>query len=56
MNDIVRVCTVLEPLIDPLNQEYFDVPCIYTPFWKATDAGQSKFLGNLVIVDTPGPN
>jgi GTPase SAR1 family protein len=56
LNDIVRVCTVLDPLTDPLNQEDFDVPCIYTPFWKATDASQAKLLGNLVIVDTPGPN
>jgi GTPase SAR1 family protein len=56
LNDIVRVCTVLDPLIDPLNQENFDVPCIYTPFWKATDTSQAKLLGNLVIVDTPGPN
>lgn len=56
LNDIVRVCTVLDPLADPLNQEDFDVPCIYTPFWKATDTNKAKLLGNLVIVDTPGPN
>lgn len=56
LNDIVRVCTVLDPSKDPLNQESFDAPCIYTPFWKATETNQAKLLGNLVIVDTPGPN
>lgn len=56
LNDIVRVCTVLDPWVDPLSQEDFHVPCIYAPFWKATDNNQAKLLGNLVIVDTPGPN
>jgi hypothetical protein len=56
LNDAVRVCTVLDPWSNPLNQEDFDIPCISTPFWKATDASQAKLLGNLVIVDTPGPN
>jgi len=56
LNDIVRVCTVINPFKDPLNQEGFEVPSIYTPFWKATETDQAKFLGNLVIVDTPGPN
>jgi hypothetical protein len=56
LNDAVRVCTILDPWSNPLNQEEFDIPCISTPFWKATDTSQAKLLGNLVIVDTPGPN
>jgi GTPase SAR1 family protein len=56
LNDIVRICSVLEPSIDPLRQSGFTMPQIQTPFWQATDNNQSKFLGNLVIVDTPGPN
>jgi GTPase SAR1 family protein len=58
LNDIIRVSAALDPLTDPLNQQDqdFDVPCIRTPFWKATDSSQAKLLGNLVIVDTPGPN
>jgi len=56
LNDVVRVCTVLDPCSNPLNQEDFNIPRISTPFWKATDTNQSKLLGNLVIVDTPGPN
>ncbi|MCH8505954.1 MAG: dynamin family protein [Ectothiorhodospiraceae bacterium] len=56
LNDIVRVSTVLDRSTNPLNLVDFHVPCIHTPFWKATDTRQAKSLGNLVIVDTPGPN
>lgn len=56
LNDIVRVCTVLDPCSNPLKQKDFNIPRISTPFWKATGTSQSKLLGNLVIVDTPGPN
>jgi len=56
LNDLIRVCTVLDPLSNPLDQEDLPTPRISTPFWKATDTSQSKLLGNLVIVDTPGPN
>ncbi|MBW4576044.1 MAG: dynamin family protein [Aphanothece sp. CMT-3BRIN-NPC111] len=82
LNDIVRLCSILEPLADPL-ESLTDVPRIYTPFWLSSlDEGnfsgegkqrplaaspsvseaespkteQSNLLGNLVIVDTPGPN
>jgi Dynamin family len=56
LNDIVRVCSILDPSADPL-QSLMDVPRIYTPFWRSSQANQqSKSLGNLVIVDTPGPN
>lgn len=56
LNDIVRVCSILDPLADPL-QSLMDVPQIRTPFWRSSQANQqSETLGNLVIVDTPGPN
>lgn len=55
LNDIVRLCSVLDPLADPL-QYLTDVPRIYTPFWRSQKSAQANLLGNLVIVDTPGPN
>lgn len=55
LNDIVRLCSLLDPLADPL-QYLTDVPRIYTPFWRSQKSEQSNLLGNLVIVDTPGPN
>ncbi len=56
LNDIVRLCSILDPLADPL-QSLMDIPRIYTPFWRSSQANQqSESLGNLVIVDTPGPN
>ena len=56
LNDMVRLCTVLDPQSNPFEQEDFNTPCISTPFWKATDKSYAKLLGNLVIVDTPGQN
>ncbi|MBC1280471.1 dynamin family protein, partial [Nostoc sp. UCD121] len=56
LNDIVRVCSLLEPQADPL-QYLMDVPRIHTQFWRSSQTNQqSKNLGKLVIVDTPGPN
>ncbi len=55
LNDIVRLCSIIEPIIDPLAL-LTDVPRIYTPFWLAQSNEQSDLLGKLVIVDTPGPN
>ncbi len=55
LNDIVRLCNILDPLADPL-QYLTDVPRIYTPFWRSQKSAQANLLGNLVIVDTPGPN
>src|SRR5919202_6237510 len=55
LNDIVRLCSLLEPLADPL-QSLTEVPRIRTPFWRAQTTDQSNLLGNLVIIDTPGPN
>lgn len=55
LNDIIRLCSLLEPSKDPLGQ-LMDVPCIETSFWRSQKTGQAERLGNLVIVDTPGPN
>ncbi|MEH1829439.1 MAG: dynamin family protein [Nostoc sp.] len=56
LNDIVRVCSLLEPQADPL-QYLMDVPRIHTQFWRSSQTNQqSENLGKLVIVDTPGPN
>jgi GTPase SAR1 family protein len=55
LNDIVRLCSILDPLADPI-QYLTDTPRIYTPFWRLEKTEQQPKLGNLVIVDTPGPN
>lgn len=55
LNDIVRLCSVIEPTKDPLNQ-LFDVIRIETPFLSSQEATQTEQLGKLVIIDTPGPN
>lgn len=54
LNDIIRLCSLLEPTKDPLGQ-LEAVPCIHTPFWRSQTT-QSEKIGNLAIVDTPGPN
>ena len=53
LNDIIRLCSLLNPAQDPIAQ-LIDVPCVETPFWQQGEL--SARLGNLVIVDTPGPN
>ncbi len=55
LNDIVRLCSILDPLADPI-QYLTDAPRIYTPFWRLQKAEAQPELGNLVIVDTPEPN
>lgn len=56
LNDIIRVCNLLDPQADPLKY-LMDVPRIHTPFWRSSQTNQqSENLGKLVIVDTPGPN
>ncbi|GAB1542519.1 dynamin family protein [Scytonema sp. NUACC21] len=55
LNDIVRLCSIIAPLADPI-QSLIDVPRIYTPFCRSSENLESENLGNLVIVDTPGPN
>ncbi|MDJ0742083.1 MAG: dynamin family protein [Xenococcaceae cyanobacterium MO_167.B27] len=55
LNHIIRLYCALEPLKDPLAQ-FTEVPCITTPFLGISGISPAKTLGNLVIVDTPGPN
>jgi GTPase Era involved in 16S rRNA processing len=55
LNDIVRLCSVIEPTKNPLSQ-LFDVIRIETPFLSSQEASQTEQLGKLVIIDTPGPN
>ena len=55
LNDIVRLASALEPYNDPIEQ-LKEVPRIETPYWSSKTAGESDNYGNLVIIDTPGPN
>lgn len=63
LNDIIRLCGVLDPLANPLHS-LTELPRLYTPFWHSSGVSEDEFrtaeqsepLGNLVIVDTPGPN
>ncbi|MBD2776792.1 dynamin family protein [Iningainema tapete] len=55
LNDIIRLCSIIEPSCDPLGK-LLEVPRVKTPFWRLATSNQSQMLGNLVIVDTPGPN
>jgi GTPase Era involved in 16S rRNA processing len=55
LNDIVRLCSVLIPFNDPL-AKLTEVPTIETSFLRSENVEKSDKLGNLVIVDTPGPN
>jgi len=54
-NDIVRLCSVINPLQDPIAY-LTEVIRLETPYLHAEDDKQQEQLGNLVIVDTPGPN
>lgn len=56
LNDIVRLCSILDPQADPI-QFLEDIPRIKTSFCRCLgDKNHRKIQGNLVIVDTPGPN
>ena len=55
LNDLVRLGSTLDPTKDPL-AKLVDLPCIETPFWHSATSEDSQYLGDLVIVDTPGPN
>lgn len=54
LNDLVRLSSLLES--QDLLPQLTDVLRIETPFWQTQASGNSEGLGNLVIVDTPGPN
>ena len=55
LNDIVRLCSVIDPTNDPLNH-LLDVIRIETPFVSTQESNQTEQLGKLVVIDTPGPN
>ncbi|MBE9196055.1 dynamin family protein [Synechocystis sp. LEGE 06083] len=54
-NDIVRLSSVINPLLDPL-AHLTEVIRIETPYLHTEDSKEQEQLGNLVVVDTPGPN
>ncbi|HAZ48857.1 MAG TPA: hypothetical protein DDW76_14705 [Cyanobacteria bacterium UBA11369] len=59
LNHIIRLCNILavsqdrDPL-QLLNDD--DIPSIETPFFRTQQNQQLEKLGNLIIVDTPGPS
>ena len=55
LNHAIRVSAAIDPLQDPLAQ-FKDVPIIQTPFLGLGEQEQSKSIGSLSIIDTPGPN
>ena len=56
LNDIIRLCHLITPQTEPL-ESLTDFPRLHTPFWRTSQKiDQPEQLGNLVIVDTPGPN
>ncbi|VEP18262.1 Dynamin family protein [Hyella patelloides LEGE 07179] len=55
LNQIIRLYSVVEPLAEPL-AELTTIPQISTPFLGLAGVEQVKNFGELVIVDTPGPN
>ena len=58
LNHIIRLCSILDLSEDPLKSlNDTDIPPrIETPFWRSQQNEQPQKLGNLVIIDTPGPN
>ncbi|MBN4003295.1 dynamin family protein [Nostoc sp. LPT] len=55
LNDIIRLCSILRLNVNPL-KAIASVPRIETPFCRIQGDKQSERQGNLIIVDTPGPN
>jgi Dynamin family len=55
LNDTVRLAALIAPESDPL-RKIIDVPCIITPFLQSISPLQTSEIGNLIIIDTPGPN
>lgn len=57
LNDICRLCPVLEPGLSPLSgMTSFEVPRLQAPFYKTQSLFSDSNSGKLTIVDTPGPN
>ncbi|NEQ73470.1 MAG: hypothetical protein F6K23_10565 [Okeania sp. SIO2C9] len=55
LNDIIRLCNLLSVQFNPL-QNLSTIPSIKTPFFQQQNLKQKEHLGDLVIIDTPGPN
>jgi GTPase Era involved in 16S rRNA processing len=55
LNDLVRLSSALDSSQDSL-AKFYDLPSIKTPFLRSKNISASGHLGNLVIIDTPGPN
>lgn len=56
INDFVRLCSKLDSSINQIWRKIKDLPRIETPFIQDEKINITKRLGNLVIIDTPGPN
>jgi hypothetical protein len=55
LSDIIRITNIIKPNLDPLN-EIVELPRIEVNLFNPDNQAISKYLGNLVLVDTPGPN
>ncbi|NEP81617.1 MAG: hypothetical protein F6K39_27730 [Okeania sp. SIO3B3] len=55
LNDTIRLCSLLSVQFNPL-QSLSTIPRIKTPFFQQQNLKQKKHLGDLVVIDTPGPN
>ena len=55
LNHLIRIYSVIEPSKDPLAQ-LEDIPQIQTPCLSLGKSKQAQTLGDLAIIDTPGPN
>lgn len=55
LNHLIRLYSAIEPVKDPI-ANLRDVPHIQTPCLSVGNSKQEKTLGNLTIIDTPGPN
>ncbi|NEQ34849.1 MAG: hypothetical protein F6K40_00390 [Okeania sp. SIO3I5] len=55
LNDAIRLCSLLSVQFNPL-QNLSTIPRIKTPFFQQQNLKQKQDLGDLVIIDTPGPN
>lgn len=54
LNDTVRLCSHISPALNPI-RNLKEVPQISTPYWQVNNNALEN-IGNLIIVDTPGPN
>lgn len=55
LNHLIRIYSVIEPAEDPLARLQ-NIPQIKTPCLSLGKSRQAQSLGDLAIIDTPGPN